>query len=248
MATECRCQENSDCADVNGPCGTGLCAPSGECALIPMPEETPCGDAFANDCNGADACDGVGYCRDNLEATGLSLCSDCPGGGVCAFCQAGQCIDCLSFSDFGDFNDPSSVAEWTVTSVSGTADWGLYDAAPLNQNPGSMPIAFPNAPVYGTDGNRNPPYPGGESEHSYVITGEGVVPPTLTFISWHVDEGGGFYDNKIIELSVDGGVTWNTLVNCTTLPAGMPFCAFVDDTGWGPTGIPSPSIPRRGPG
>ncbi|MCX4246326.1 hypothetical protein [Paraliomyxa miuraensis] len=239
VATECRCQDNSDCADVTGQCGTGLCAPSGECALQPMPADTACGDAFDNDCNGADTCDGVGYCRDNVQPTGLALCGDCPGGGVCAFCQAGQCIDCLSFSDFGDFNDPSSVAEWTVSATVGTADWGLYDAAPQNQAAG--PVPFPNAPVYGTDGNRNPPYPGAESESSSVQTGDGVVPAMLTFLSWHVDEGGGFYDNKIIELTVDDGASWTTLVNCTTLPAGMPFCEYEDDgrlgTDWDPIQI-----------
>lgn len=239
IATECRCQDNSDCADVSGACGTGLCGASGECALQPLPVDTACGDPFANDCNGADACDGVGYCRDNVEATGLSLCGDCPGGGPCSFCDAGQCLDCLTFSDFGDFNDPGSVGAWTTMVTSGTLGWGLYDEAPANTTSGAVP--FPNAPVYGTDGNRSQPYPGGELEHDSVTTGEGVVPNMLTFISWHVDEGGGFYDQKRIELTVDGGASWNTLVDCVSLPGGQPFCLYEADgrlgTDWDPISI-----------
>jgi hypothetical protein len=239
VATECRCQAASDCAGVSTACGTGFCAPSGECALVPMPDDTACGDPFANDCNGADACDGVGYCRDNLQATGLTLCGDCPSGGPCAFCDAGQCIDCITFSDFGDFNDPGSISQWQVTAITGTASWGLYDAAPANTTSG--PVAFPNAPVFGNDGNRSTPYPGGAAEHSRVVTGEGVVPTTLTFISWHVDEGGSFYDNKTIELSVDGGATWNVLVDCTSMPGGQPFCVYEGDgrlgNDWDPVSI-----------
>lgn len=56
------------------------------------------------------------------------------------------------------------------------------------------------------------------------------VPAQITFSSWNVDEGSGF-DNKIIELSVDGGVTWTVLVDC---PAGIgvpqPFCNSRDAT------------------
>jgi len=242
VATECRCQAESDCIDATDACGSGFCAPSGECALMPMPEETACGDPFANDCNGADQCDGVGYCRDNLQDTGLTLCGDCPGGGPCSFCNDGQCLDCFTFSDFGDFTDPGSVAEWAITQSSGVSSWGLYDAAPQNVSAGA--VAFPNAPVFGTDGNRNTPYPGGELESSQVITSEGTVPTTLTFMSWHVDEGGGFYDNKTIELSVDGGASWDTLVDCSTLPGGQPFCVYEADgrlgNDWDPISINMP--------
>jgi hypothetical protein len=227
VATECRCQEAADCADVSDQCGTGLCAASGECALMPMPDDTACGDPFANDCNGADLCDGLGYCRDNLQPTGLALCGDCPGGGPCSYCEAGQCLDCQSFSEFGDFNDPGSIAQWSIQAISGTASWGLYDAAPQSNVAGA--VAFPNAPVFGNDGNRSTPYPGGAAEHSQIITGEGVVPATLTFLSWHLDEGGASYDNKIIELTVNGGASWNTLVNCQGMPGGQPFCEYLSE-------------------
>jgi hypothetical protein len=231
IATECVCQEDPDCAAYTDPCGTGICVASGECGLMPMPEDTVCGDPFDNDCNGADSCDGVGYCRNNESSNGLALCGDCPAGGQCSFCEAGQCLDCQSFSDFGDFNDPGSVAEWVVTDLIATgADWRIYDEAPMNSNAGSMPVPFPNAPVYGNDGNRQEPYPGGEQEHSTVVTGEGLVPNTFQFISWNVDEGGLSYDNKLVEISVDAGASWTTLVHCEAgIDSGQPFCTFVDD-------------------
>ncbi|MCH9686795.1 MAG: hypothetical protein K0V04_35505 [Deltaproteobacteria bacterium] len=238
VATECVCSVDEDCSDYTTTCGTAICSVSGECGLMPMPLETVCGDPFANDCNGADTCDGVGYCGGNELANGLVNCGDCPGGGPCSFCDAGQCLDCLSFSDFGDFNDPGSIAEWQVTGISGTPGWGLYNEAPTNSN-GTPAVVFPNAPVFGTDGNREVPYPGGHTESSQVVTGEGTVPASFTFISWNVDEGSGF-DTKRIELSVDGGMTWNMLVDCD-LGATQPFCFNVADgrlaTDWDPIAL-----------
>lgn len=227
IATQCVCAENSDCTPYGTECGTAFCAASGECSLMGMPADTACGDPFENDCNGADLCDGVGYCRDRLASTGLDLCGDCPGGAGCSYCEAGQCLDCQSYTDFSDFSDPVGVANWTVNSISGTADWRLYDAAPPSQDPGSVAIPFPNAPVYGTDGNRQTPYPGEETEDSEVLTAVGVVPAEVTFISWNVDEGA-FVDGKRIDLSVDGGASWISLVDCQGA-GGQPFCNFVTD-------------------
>jgi hypothetical protein len=227
VATQCVCVEDADCAAWGTECGTPYCTAAGECALMGLPDDTACGDPFENDCNGADLCDGVGYCRDNLAATGLALCGDCPGGSGCSFCDAGQCLDCMSYTDFSDFSDPVGVSGWTVQSLSGTADWGLYDFAPQSQDLGSVPLPFPNAPVYGTDGNRQAPYPGEETEDSQVTTAVGVVPAQISFMSWNVDEGS-FVDGKRVELSVDGGATWNTLVDCQGL-GGQPFCDFVSD-------------------
>jgi hypothetical protein len=227
VATECACTSDDVCAGYSSTCGTGVCMGSGECGFSPMPGNTACGDPFANGCNGADQCDGLGYCRDNLEPTGLALCGDCPGGMGCSFCDDGQCLDCTSFTDFSDFSDPVGVAGWMITGLVGTPDWGLYDAAPPNQNVGSVALPFPNAPVYGIDGNRNPPYPGEESERSQVVTSVGVVPAEVTFISWNVDEGS-FYDTKRIDISVDGGASWSNLVDCS-VAATQPFCNNVAD-------------------
>ncbi len=227
IATECACAIDEDCAGLDTQCGTAVCSVSGECGLSPMPEGSDCGDPFENDCNGADECDGVGYCRDNMASTGLDTCFDCPGGQTCSYCDDGQCLDCTTFTNFNDFSDPS-VTPWTITAIVGTADWGFFDEAPLNGN-GTGPTPFPNAPVFGTDGNLDPPYPGAEIEHSQVVTSVGVVPAELSFASWNVDEGGGFYDTKIIDISVDGGMTWTNLVNCQ-MGSTEAFCDFRDDS------------------
>jgi hypothetical protein len=227
VAQECACAVHDDCAPFGTECGVGYCAASGECGLMAAAAGSACGDPFDNQCNGADACDGVGYCRDNLQATGLSPCQDCPGGSICSYCDAGQCLDCLTFTDFTGFSDPAGVPPWTVTAIVGTPDWGFYTSAPPNQN-GVGATLFPNAPVYGTDGNRNPPYPGSEAESSQVVTSIGVVPFELTFGSWNVDEGS-FFDTKTISISVDGGSTWTELVNCEAAQT-QPFCDFVDDS------------------
>jgi hypothetical protein len=234
IATQCACAEDADCAAFGSACGTAFCAASGECALMGMPDDTACGDPFANDCNGADLCDGVGYCRDNLASTGFDLCGDCPSG-ACSFCEAGGCLDCISYTDFSDFSNPLTASGWTVNSLSGTADWGLYDEAPPNDDFGSQPIPFPNAPVYGTDGNRQTPYPGSETEDSQALTAMGMIPAQITFMSWNVDEGSGV-DGKRIDISVDGGATWDSVVDCQGL-GGEPFCEFVFEraaTDWDP--------------
>jgi hypothetical protein len=90
-----------------------------------------------------------------------------------------------------------------------------------------VPLSF--APSFGTDGNRQAPYPGGETEYSRITTVADVVPGPLTFSSWNVDEGSGV-DNKIIEVSVDGGASWNVLVDCGAGIGGAPgFCTYRND-------------------
>jgi hypothetical protein len=89
-------------------------------------------------------------------------------------------------------------------------------------------VPFPNAPVYGTDGNRFPPYPGGHDESSFVTTSPVEIPLQVSFQSWNVDEGSVPYDTKRIEISVDGGASWNTLVDCQVAQT-QPFCTYVND-------------------
>jgi hypothetical protein len=234
FATECACIGDEGCADLGGDCGAGVCGGSGECELDAVAAGTDCGDATDVECNAADACDGGGYCSPNLQATGLTQCEDCPAGaGNCNTCQAGACTNCLSQPANNDFGSGSAAhAGWLIEDLGGTgADWQIYSNAPANNDPGSMPVALSFAPSFGTDGNRQAPYPGlNEVEHSRVTTTPDMVPAQITFASWNVDEGSGF-DNKTIELSVDGGMTWTVLVDC---PAGIgvpqPFCNFRDAT------------------
>lgn len=232
FGTECACPEDAACEALGGECGAAVCGASGECELDALAAGTSCGDASEVECNAADACDGVGYCASNEAVTGLTSCQDCPGGaGSCNACQAGECVDCVSQPPTNDFNAGTSSSEgWLIEDLSGSgADWRIYFSAPQSQVVGSVPIPLSFAPSFGTDGNRQAPYPGEETEHSRITTTPDTVPASLTFSSWHLDEGGGGIDNKIIELSVDGGVSWNVLVNCSGMPGGQPFCMFRND-------------------
>jgi hypothetical protein len=178
-----------------------------------------CGDGTANpgeECDGADL--GGGTCLTEGFSGGYLACN-----GACSYDASGCCI---SGTIIG-FDNPADVAGWMVTDLIGTtAGWGLYSEAPQNQLGG--PVPFPNAPVYGTDSNRVPPYPGGHAERSQVVTSVVEIPLEVTFSSWNVDEGSMPFDTKIIELSVDGGASWNMLVDCAVAQT-QPFCTFVND-------------------
>jgi hypothetical protein len=229
LATECACVGDEACAELGAECGTGVCGGSGECELDALAAGETCGDAADAECNDPDACDGVGYCMPNEAPTGFTQCDDCPAGaGNCNVCQAGTCVDCQSIVST-NFNG-GVPAGWTIEDLGGTgADWQIFNSAPQNQEPGSVPLPLSFAPSFGTDGNRQAPYPGAEVEFSRVTTGGMVVPTTLEFSSWNVDEGSGF-DTKTIELSVDGGASWNVLVDCSAGINPQPFCDFRDAT------------------
>ncbi len=232
FATECACADDEGCAALGGECGTGSCGGTGECGLDPVLAGTACGDATDVDCNAADACDGVGYCASNVAATGLTSCQDCPAGaGGCNVCQAGTCPNCLAQPANNDFAiGVQSHAGWLVEDLDGAgADWQIFTSAPQNLLMGSMPLPLSFGPSFGTDGNRQAPYPGQEAENSRITTTVDTVPGQVTFSSWNVDEGSGF-DNKTIELSVDGGATWNVLVDCSGGINTQPFCNFRDAT------------------
>jgi hypothetical protein len=233
LATECACTGDEGCAELGGECGTGVCGGSGECELDAIAAGQACGDATDVECNASDACDGVGYCASLEAVTGLTECNDCPAGeGSCNACQAGECVDCQSFNPINTFNG-GLPGGWAIQDLGVTgADWQIVNDAPLNLMPGSVPVPLSFAPSFGTDGNRQAPYPGTESEHSRVTTAPAALQSTIEFSSWNVDEGGegGPYDVKIIELSVDGGVSWNVLVDCAALVNVQPFCTYRDDT------------------
>lgn len=229
FSSECACAGDDACSGLGGECGEAVCGATGECELDAVGAGTGCGDAADGECNDPDACDGNGYCATNAAPSGFTQCEDCPAGpGNCNACQQGTCVDCTTLipNDFGG----GAPGGWLIEDLSGTgADWQIYNSAPQNQLGGSVPVPLSFAPSFGTDGNRQAPYPGGETEYSRITTVADVVPAQLTFSSWNVDEGS-FVDNKIIEVSVDGGASWNVLVDCGGGIGGAPaFCTFRDD-------------------
>ncbi|MEM9454501.1 MAG: DUF4215 domain-containing protein [Myxococcota bacterium] len=123
------------------------------------------------------------------------------------------------------FEDGAHIDGWELT-----GDWEIYDEAPPSDWP-AVSFAMTQGRVLGTDGNRMAPYPGAEPETSSATTASFTLPSTLRFRSWHVDEGGQpdgeglINDTKRIGVSVDGGDTWQTLVDCTGGPGvDLPFC------------------------
>ena len=209
------CTEDADCADMAGECETATCD-GGACMIGNVAAGEPCGDASATDCDLADTCDGNGACAANLVADGID-CLTCDSG-QCS-CTAGACDDCIAFADTNLFTTARSINGWDLT-----GDWGLYTEAPFS--PSGPAIPFGNQ-VLGTDGNRHAPYPGGHAERSYARTPPVQLPNSLEFQSWHLDEGSGSYDNKIIRISTDGGTSWTDIISCPLNPM-LPFCTYVD--------------------
>jgi hypothetical protein len=251
FATECACGDDAVCSKLGGECGPGVCGGGGECELDAIAAGMACGDATDVECDAPDACDGFGYCAGNVVANGLSACHDCPSGDTCQlWCEQGLCSDCASALITNDFATGFATFGWTTESLDGTGNgWGIYNQAPPRAEAGSLPIAFSTAPVWGTDGNRVSPYDlanppnNSETENSQFTTYPDTVPDTITFDSWHQDEGGAStYDAKTIQLSVDDGASWDVLVDCATADQGLfPFCAsFTSDRAgddWNPITI-----------
>ncbi|MCR9160976.1 MAG: hypothetical protein NXI35_09855 [bacterium] len=237
------CDGNDDCADMATECTDAVCE-GGRCVLSDFAEGTPCGDATDAECNGADACDGAGTCVDNVLGDGAA-CLDCDGL-ECA-CSAGACSACAAFAETNEFTTTRSTVGWELT-----GDWGLYTGAPSAYSGGKGKfggggLLLPQLPfggqVFGTDGNRSSPYPGGHEENSYARTKPFLLPATLDFLSWHLDEGSGTYDNKFVRVSVDGGKTWTDLLNCGTVTPDSPLCASVSDRepdDWTPVSLDVP--------
>jgi hypothetical protein len=229
------CEEDAECAAMaEGECEQGVCAANGTCSVEPLEAGTPCGDPSETECTAADACDGAGTCAPNHMADGLS-CADC-SLGTCS-CVSGVCGDCVDFAQGNSFITERSIQGWELT-----GDWGLYREAPqTTQNP---PVVF-GKQVFGTDGNRTYPYPGSEVEASYARTSPMVLPSTIEFESWHLDEGGsgGVWDTKQIRVSVNGGTTWTFLADCLLAPDD-PFCEEVferEPDDWDSISLPVPA-------
>lgn len=217
------CEEDGDCAEMAAECEAAACSAEGLCEVSNAAEGIGCGDASDTQCNGADSCDGRGSCVENVVADGID-CSDCESG-QCT-CNAGSCGDCVTYADTNLFSTDRSLNGWELT-----GDWGLYREAPASRSQvdGLLDPAIPfSNQVLGTDGNRNgPAYPGGHMEFSYARTPPTELPTSLEFQSWHLDEGAGTFDNKIIRISTDDGETWTDLISCVLNPA-LPFCQPVN--------------------
>ncbi len=215
------CDDGNDATNDNCPSG-----PLGTCQLA------VCGDGLVFE--------GVEACDDGNDATD----DNCPSGTL-GTCQLAICGDgfvkqlgpgpkeACDDSNASDVDLCASICQcsfiqgWKVN-----GGWGIY-AGPAPSAAEPMATPFP-APVFGTDGNRSKPYPGGELEQSEAITGDFVVGLALSFESWHVDEGGSPpspYDTKAIELSTDGGQSWMKLADCSTV--GLDKFAFCQVVGAG---------------
>lgn len=212
------CDGPDDCAEFVTDCADASCE-GGRCVVMNAEAGSACGDASETECNAADTCDGEGTCNDNVAGDGAA-CTECDGL-ECA-CGAGACSECVAFADDNEFTTDRSLIGWELT-----GDWALYTGAPsayLNDGGGKLgggggsgmllpAIGFAGQ-VFGTDGNRSAPYPGGHEEASYARTKPFVLPSALSFRSWHLDEGGTSYDNKRIRVSTDGGDSWVSLHDC----------------------------------
>lgn len=225
------CAGPEDCADLASECTEATCE-AGRCVVQNAEAGTACGDATDTACNGADTCDGAGTCVDNVPGDGTA-CTECDG--VECACSAGACSACAAFADTNEFTTDRALLGWEMT-----GDWRLYTGAPsaymaeevLFGLGGGDDVLLPAIPfggqVFGTDGNRSAPYPGGHEETSYARTKAFVLPDTLQFRSWHQDEGGGEFDNKFVRVSLDGK-TWTTLHDCQDkISALSPLCEGVE--------------------
>lgn len=134
-------------------------------------------------------------------------------------CIDGACQGCALEYNFEIVGPVGSLAGWSLQ-----PDWESRNGTPPSTNP---PVSFNPNYVLGTDGNRQSPYPGLENESSQVTTGLISFGDSLSFRSWHVDEGGdnpNGWDNKIIEIYTGA---WETLVNCDDGINTQSFCQQV---------------------
>ncbi len=175
------------------------------------------------DCMGLVACEGE--CIDpDVDPEHCGAAQPCAAnpGDACVYsdelCLAGTCEACALVADFEQAAD---ITEWFLQD-----DWGLYTEAPMSNTDVAVSFALVAGQVFGTDGNRNEPYPGMESEDSIAVAPI-MIGQSLRFISWHVDEGGNAVgtDNKTIELFDPVVGDFQTIVDCNTGPnSQLPFC------------------------
>ena len=138
------CTSDQECASAaTTDCEVGVCGEDGMCAAEPLPFDTPCGSALADECTAPDSCDGDGLCRPNHVDDGL-VCTTCPSG-QCT-CTAGACGECNVFAPTNNFITTRSIEGWELT-----GSWGLHRQTPSTELEHAS--VFPGQ-VLGADGNR----------------------------------------------------------------------------------------------
>ncbi len=205
-------------------CDDGNHSNSDDCPDDPLNKgkckKASCGDGFLNFAGTmVEECDDGNHsnnddCPDDPMKAGTCKLAKCGDGFVDTSGSAAKLEQC----DDMNMVDADACSN-KCTCMNG--GWGIYtEAPPASSPPANLPLPF-SGPVFGTDGNRSKPYPGGEAENSFANSQPLMIPAQLTFESWNVDEGSGSYDNKYISISIDGGLTFQSVFSC---PGPQPFC------------------------
>ena len=203
--------DDANADDTDACLGTCVAASCGDGIVHAGVEQ--CDDGNADDTDACVAGCAAASCGDGHVQAGVEQCDDgnlANGDSCSSACACPQ----LAFAGAGD------IAGWSTS-----GGWGLYNATPISSN---AAVTFTTqGQVFGTDGNRVPPYPGAELEASSATTTSFVLPSQLEFRSWHVDEGGPTYDSKRISVSTDGGASWTIFVDCSDGALDdQPFCVY----------------------
>lgn len=197
----------------NGCSSDADCSPDQRCYFE---EAAGCGDVIAGLCYTPPE-----DCGEQIEVTPVCGCDGVTYTSLCEVYAAGTSVRTPGSGGGGggtvvfDFEGGSPVLE-------ATGDWQLYGAAPPSYDNPETPFS---SQVFGTDGNRVAPYPGDDNENSFATIGPITLGDSLSLRSWHVDEGGEYYDRKRIYFEADTGETW-LLVDCTGGVNVQAFCEF----------------------
>jgi hypothetical protein len=227
FAQDCACASDADCGFADGACGAGTCDTAvSECTLAPENLGGAC-DAPADAGCAEPICGDHGLCEDRSVAFDGVACDNC-STPPCDVCAASECLSCpvAQTIDFLDFSG------WAFTGDMGVASC----LAPNSVTPTDSPC-FPayealgdplTAPVLGSNGSRTgAPAPSNEVSSSTLRTAPTPLPAAITFKSWHQDRGGNDTfvprDTKIIRVSVNGGGSFTTILNCDGNMT-VPFC------------------------
>lgn len=244
--TMCGAAPTSDCDAADACDGSGNCvdAKAGDGTFCDDCPAGPgsCALCLAGACEDCTSRAQVKSFRTPLSTAGWTLTGDWriysetppPAQGVpFSTCNDGIDNDTDGLTDFpedpgcADADDPSEFQPAQCNNGSDDDADGLIDLADpdctaAGDDTEVGPIRFDH-PVLGTDGNRAHPYGRGtEAEVSSATTPPTLIPATLDFLSWHVDEGYNF-DLKAVQVSLDG-VNFQQIVACMVNVDTPVFC------------------------